>query len=105
MFARLSVDALSVDTEAVRAYGRTSDAHAALLRGAAAHLTGAASGATDYGPVGTRFLAALHRAAEEDAGALTALGAALAGAHAAAGAAAQSYDAADADAARRIPRG
>ena len=90
MFARLSVDALSVDTQAVRAYGRTSDAHAALLRGAAAHLAGAASGATDYGPVGTRFLAALHRAAEEDA---------------AAPAAAQSYDAADADAARRIPLG
>lgn len=100
MFARLSVD-----THAVRAYGQTSDAHAALLHGAAAHLTGAASGAADYGPVGARFLAALHRAAEEDAGALTALGAALAGAHAAAGAVAQSYDAADADTARRIPPG
>ncbi|MEW5811363.1 MAG: ESX-1 secretion-associated protein [Actinomycetota bacterium] len=93
---------MSVDTDAVRAYGRASDAHAAALHSAAAHLTAAANAGGGYGPVGARFLAALARAAGDDAGALTALGASLAAARAAAGASAQSYDTADAAAALRI---
>mgnify|MGYP000509978114 CR=1 FL=1 len=97
MFARLSVD-----TDTVRTYGSASDAHAAALHGAAAHLTGATGGAASYGPVGARFLAALSRAAGDDATALTALGASLAGARAAAVAAARSYDAVDSDTARRM---
>lgn len=102
MFARLSVDTLSVDTDAVRTYGRAAEAHAARLHTAAGHLTGAAGGATGYGPVGARFLAALARAAEDDATALTSLGVALGSARAAADTSARNYDAAEADAATRI---
>ncbi|MHA0286020.1 type VII secretion target [Mycobacterium sp. C3-094] len=97
----MPVDALSVDTDAVLAYGRAADAHAAALHTAAAQLTGAAGG-TAYGPVGARFLAALTRATGDDATALTALGASLAGARTAADASALAYRATDADAATRI---
>lgn len=93
---------LSVDTDAVRSYGRAAAAHAATLHTAAAHLGGAAAGAAVYGPVGARFLAVLDRAATDDATALTALGAALAGARAAADTSALNYDATEAAAATRI---
>ncbi|MEH3142910.1 MAG: ESX-1 secretion-associated protein [Mycobacterium kyogaense] len=93
---------MSVDTEAVRSYGRAADAHADALHTAAAHLTGATDGANAYGPVGARFLASLARAAGDDAAALASLGVSLAGARTAADASAQSYDAAESDAANRI---
>ncbi|MBX7455954.1 ESX-1 secretion-associated protein [Mycolicibacterium sp. 3033] len=94
--------ALSVDTQAVRKYGRAADAHATALHTAAAQLTAAADGSSAYGPIGARFLAALARAAGDDATALAALGVSLASARTAAHTSALTYDAADADAATRI---
>lgn len=97
MFARLSVD-----TDAVRGYGRTSSSHAATLHDAASRLTDAAGGAAAFGPVGTRFLAALGRAAGDDAAAVTTLGGTLAAARDAALWSAHTYDGADARAASGI---
>lgn len=99
MFARLSVD-----TDTVRGYGRTSSAHAATLDDAASRLTTAAGGAAAFGPVGARFLAALGQAAGDDAANVTALGGTLAAVREAALRSARAYDGADARAATRIAR-
>jgi len=99
MFARLSVN-----TDALRAYGRAADAHAEALRAAAALLNTAGRGAAGYGPVGAGFLSALARAADLDAGALHGLGAALTAAQEAAHVSAQSYDRADMRAADTVLR-
>lgn len=93
---------LSVDTDTVRGYGRTSSEHAATLHDAASRLTTAAAGAATFGPVGARFLAALGRAAGDDAATVTALGGTLAAAREAALRSAQAYDGADERAATRI---
>jgi len=99
MFARLSVD-----TDALRSYGRGAATHAEELRAAAALLATAGRDAAGYGPVGAGFLSALGRAVDQDAGALVGLGAALTAAQEAAGASAQSYDRADMRAADAVLR-
>ena len=66
MFARLSAD-----TDLLRAYGSASSAHAADLQTAAARLTALSAPASMFGPVGARFLAALTRAVEGEARAVT----------------------------------
>ena len=66
MFARLSAD-----TDLRRAYGTASSAHAAELQTAAARLTALSAPASMFGPVGARFLAALTRAVESEARAVT----------------------------------
>lgn len=93
---------LSVDTDTVRGYGRTSSAHAATLHDAASRLTAAADGTAAFGPVGARFLMALRRAAGDDAATVTTLGGTLATAREAAVQSARAYDGADARAATRI---
>lgn len=98
MFARLSVD-----TDLVRAYGAASSTHAAALHAAAARLTSAGAGADMLGPVGARFLAALRRAAQDEARVVAALSGALTAARDAASESAQAYEGADTEAAARIP--
>lgn len=98
MFARLSAD-----TDAIRAYGSASASHAADLRAAAARLTTIGTApASMFGPVGAVFQAALARAAEREARAVSALGTALAAANPAAVTAAHAYEGADADAGSRL---
>ena len=97
MFARLSVDA-----DSVRAYGAASSTRADDLRDAAARLSTLSSGSAVFGPVGARFLAALARAADDDARAVTALGGALTATREAAFGSARDYEGADAEAASRV---
>jgi hypothetical protein len=98
VFARLSVD-----PDLVRAYGAASSAHAEDMRGAAQKLTtvGAGSGSM-FGPIGARFLAALTRAAEEQARTVGGLSASLMAGHRAASESARAYEAADVDARGRV---
>lgn len=97
MFARLSAD-----TDLIRAYGSASSDHAADLQAAAARLTAVSAAATIFGPIGGRFLAALTRAAEDEARAVTDLSDSIAAARSAAWGSAQVYERADADAGTRL---
>lgn len=97
MFARLSAD-----TDLLRAYGSASSAHAADLQTAAARLSALSAPASMFGPVGARFLAALTRAVEGEARAVTDLRDSLAAARLAAHASAQSYESADVSAGTRL---
>lgn len=97
MFARLSVD-----TETVCAYGAASATHAADLHDAAARLTTLSGGSAVFGPVGARFLAALARAAGDDARVVGSLGGSLTAAHGAAFGSARAYEGSDARAAGRV---
>lgn len=91
---------LSADTDLIRAYGSASSGHAADLQTAAARLS--AVDASMLGPVGARFRAALTRAAEHEARAVTALGGALTSARVAARDTAHAYEGADAAAGTRL---
>ena len=98
MFARLSAD-----TDAIRVYGSASATNAADLQVAAARLTAVgAVPAPMFGPVGAAFQAALARAAEREARAVSALSTVLAAANPAAVTAAHAYESADADAGSRL---
>ncbi|MEZ0340179.1 type VII secretion target [Mycobacterium sp. pV006] len=88
---------LIVDPDLVRGYGTASSGQAVDLHDVARRLSGLGSGCGDtLGPVGAGFLAALTRAAADEATALTALSGALTGAHGAAHAAAAAYESSDA---------
>ncbi|MCV7154601.1 type VII secretion target [Mycolicibacterium pyrenivorans] len=98
MFARLSAD-----TDAIRAYGSASSAHAADLEAAAARLSAVGTvPASIFGPVGAAFQAALARATEREARTVSDLSSALAAANPAAAIAAHAYEGADADAGSRL---
>jgi hypothetical protein len=98
VFARLSVD-----PDLVRAYGAASSAHAEDLRSAAEKLNTAGSRSEPiFGPIGARFLAALTRAAGEQARTVGGLSASLVAGHRAASESARAYEAADVDAGGRV---
>lgn len=98
MFARLSVD-----TDLVRGYGASSSRHAVDLQDAARRLGAVGAGAAaTFGPVGARFLAALTRAAADEAAAVTALSDAVAAARDAAHGAAEAYESTDGRAGLRV---
>lgn len=96
MFARLSVD-----TGLLRDYGADCAVHAGDLDAAAARLRGLGPPPM-FGPVGARFVAALRRAVECEAGTLAGLSASVAGGAAAARGSAADYEVTDGDAAARI---
>ncbi|WP_460355260.1 type VII secretion target [Mycobacterium sp. ZZG] len=97
---------LSVDTDSIREYGAACSVHAAHLDTAAARLTAAAGAAAPLlGPVGARFLAALARAAEDQALLLTTVSRSLEAGDAAASEAAHAYAGSDDAAASRITGG
>jgi hypothetical protein len=93
---------LSVDPELLRAYGVAAASHAADLQSVAGRLAALGPDAAQLGPVGARFVAALARAADGEAGTVTRLGDLLGAAHHAAGATAQAYRDADTGAGARL---
>jgi hypothetical protein len=88
------------DTDAIRALGSATTAHAAALTDVAAVL--ASLPPPDLGPIGERFTAALAQAAADGARTLAALSDRLASSGHTAHAAAAAYDAADGGAGARI---
>ena len=85
------------DTDAIRALGSASSAHAADLAAVASTLSSLPDPATAsmFGPVGARFLAALADAAAGEARAVAALSDSVAAAGTTARASAAAYDDAD----------
>ena len=85
------------DTDAIRALGSANSVHAADLAAVASTLSSLPDPATAsmFGPVGTRFLAALADAAASEARAVAALRDSVAAACATARASATGYDDAD----------
>lgn len=92
---------LSADPDLIRGYGSASSGHAADLMAAAAELSTSVSVST-FGPVGARFQAALARAAEREARAVSDLSGALDAARPAALHTAHAYERTDADAGSRL---
>lgn len=88
------------DTDAIRALGAATAAHATDLAGVAAML--ASLPPPNLGPVGARFSSALEQAAADGARTLAALSERLEAANSTAYAAAAAYDDADAGARARI---
>ena len=91
------LNAMLADTDAIRALGSASSAHAADLAAITAALSSLPGAATPalFGPVGAGFLAALAEAAACESRAVAALSDSLAAAGITAGASAAAY--ADAD--------
>lgn len=97
---------LSVDTASIRDYGAACAANAADLDTVAARLTAATGGAAPlFGPVGARFLAALARAAQDQAVLLSRVSRSLGVGSTAASDTAHAYADSDAAAAGRLAGG
>lgn len=100
----MTADILHADMAAVRSLGGAFDAHAADLNAVATSLQSTQSSQDALGPIGERFMTALHAAVGTHIDAVTAASVRVGAGAVNAGANASSYDVAGQQAAARLPR-
>jgi hypothetical protein len=100
----MTAEPLHADMAAVRSLGGAFDAHAAELGAVAAALRSVPSSESALGPIGERFMTALHAAIGTHIDAVTAASVRVGAGAVNAGANASSYDVAGQQAAARLPR-